>query len=130
MNPIESYCVLIFDLEMKYLDCLFCKIASGEIPSKKIYEDEKILAFEDINPAAPVHILIIPKRHIDSIDSITTENVEVISHIFELVPKIAKEHNLEQGYRLVTNVGKLGGQTVEHLHFHLLGGRKMRWPAG
>lgn len=119
-----------FNWEMKLLDCLFCKIVNGEIPSKKIYEDEKVLAFEDINPAAPVHILIIPKEHIDSINSITKENSQVISHIFELVPKLAKKNNLDEGYRLVTNVGELGGQTVKHMHFHLLGGRKMRWPAG
>lgn len=112
------------------MDCLFCKIISGEIPSKKIYEDDQIYAFEDINPAAPVHILIIPKKHIDSIDSLTTEELPIISHIFKIIPNIASDHNLKEGYRLVTNVGISGGQTVPHLHFHLLGGRKMRWPAG
>ena len=106
-------------------DCLFCKIIAGEIPSKKVYEDESVFAFYDINPQAPVHILVIPKEHIQSAAQITQENSAVVSHIFEVIAKIAKEQNLGNGFRVVTNCGEHAGQTVGHLHFHILGGKQL-----
>lgn len=112
------------------MDCIFCKIAAGEIPSKKAYEDDKVLAFYDLEPQAPVHILIIPKEHIACAADITAENSAVISHIFEVAAKLGKELGLENGYRIVNNCGADGGQTVHHLHFHFMGGRKFGWPAG
>ncbi len=112
------------------MDCLFCKIAAGEIPSKKAYEDEKVLAFYDIDPQAPVHILVIPKEHIQSVSQITPENQEMVGHIFTVIAKLAQELNLKEGYRVVSNVGRQGGQSVPHLHFHLLGGRDLAWPPG
>jgi histidine triad (HIT) family protein len=112
------------------MDCIFCKIISGEIPSKKVYEDELVYAFEDIAPAAPVHYLIIPKKHISSAKDITPENSAIIAHIFEVIAKIAKEKKLEDGFRIVNNCGEMAGQTVFHIHFHLLAGRKLEWPAG
>lgn len=112
------------------MDCVFCKIISGEIPAKKVYEDETVLAFYDLEPAAPVHILIIPKEHIKSVDEINSQNSNVIGHIFEIAAKLAKENNLVNGYRLINNCGDDAGQSVKHLHFHLLGGRKFTWPAG
>ncbi len=105
--------------------CLFCQIVKGEIPSTKVYEDEKILAFRDINPQAPTHILIVPKEHISSADEITPENSGVVSAIFEKVPQIARAEGLKNGYRLLTNCGEDGCQSVKHLHFHLLGGKKL-----
>ncbi len=111
--------------------CIFCKIIAGEIPSSKVYEDEKILAFNDIEPQAPVHVIIIPKEHITSANAITPENSSVIAHIFETIPKIAKDLGVaESGYRVINNCGADGGQTVEHIHFHLTGGRQFGWPAG
>lgn len=107
------------------MDCIFCKIIEGSIPSKKVYEDDQILAFYDLEPQAPVHVLIIPKIHIAGIDEINTANSGVVAHIFEQAPKIAKELGLNNGYRLVSNCGSDGGQTVFHLHFHLLGGVKL-----
>ena len=107
------------------MDCLFCKIAAGEIPSQKVYEDEEILAFRDIAPMAPVHILVIPKAHIGSVDEVTAENSAVVAHIFEVIPQIAKAENLEKGYRVVSNCGEHAGQSVHHLHFHILGGRQL-----
>ena len=112
------------------MDCLFCKIAAGEIPSKKAYEDEKVFAFYDIDPQAPVHILVIPKEHIQSVSQITPENQEIVGHIFTVIAKLTQELNLEDGYRVVSNVGQQGGQSVPHLHFHLLGGRNLGWPPG
>lgn len=112
------------------MDCVFCKIAAGEIPAKKAYEDDKVLAFYDLDPQAPVHILIIPKEHIRSAEDITPENSAIVAHIFEVAAKLAKEHDLPNGFRIVTNVGEDGGQSVPHLHFHLLGGRSMKWPPG
>lgn len=109
------------------MDCLFCKIANGEIPSTKIYEDNKVLVFKDISPIAPVHWLIIPKQHLTSVNDITTENSSLVGYIFEIASKLAKENNLENGYRIVTNCGDDAGQTVKHLHFHLLAGTKMGW---
>lgn len=105
------------------MDCIFCKIASGDIPSKKVYEDETVYAFYDINPMAPVHVLIIPKQHISSVNDVTPENSAVVAHIFEVAAKLAKELGIaEDGYRVVSNCGANAGQTVFHLHFHLLGG--------
>ena len=105
--------------------CLFCKIAAGEIPSTKVYEDETILAFRDIAPMAPTHILVIPKEHIPSVDGITAENSGVVAHIFETIPRIAAEEGLAEGYRVVSNCGAHASQTVRHLHFHILGGRML-----
>jgi histidine triad (HIT) family protein len=112
------------------MDCLFCKIAAGEIPSKKVYEDEQVYAFYDIEPQAPVHVLLIPKAHIASAAEITAENSAVVSHIFEVAAQIAKELKLDDGFRIVSNCGESAGQTVGHLHFHLMGGRPFAWPAG
>ena len=107
------------------MDCLFCKIINGDIPSTKVYEDELVYAFRDIAPQAPTHILVIPKAHIDSVNGITEENSTVVAHIFEVIPKIAAEEGLTGGYRVVSNCGADAGQTVFHLHFHILGGRKL-----
>lgn len=112
------------------MDCIFCKIAAGEIPSTKAYEDDTVLAFYDLEPQAPVHILIIPKEHITSVAELNEGNSAVVSHIFEVAAKIAKEKGLDNGYRIVTNTGECAGQTVKHLHFHLMGGRDFGWPAG
>lgn len=111
-------------------DCLFCKIANGAIPSNKIYEDDTILAFHDIDPKAPVHFLVIPKMHIQDVNALTTDNVSVLSAIFLSIKKIAEELELSDGYRIVTNCGEDGGQTVPHLHFHVLGKRALSWPPG
>ena len=107
------------------MDCLFCKIAAGEIPSTKVYEDEKVLAFRDIAPMAPTHILVIPKTHMASVNDITAENSAVVAHIFEVIPQIAQEEGLTGGYRVVSNCGADAGQTVHHLHFHILGGKTL-----
>lgn len=106
-------------------NCLFCKIIAGEIPSTKVFEDDQILAFRDISPKAPTHILVIPKQHVGGVDEITPENSAIVSHIFEMIAVIAKEEGLTGGYRVVSNIGEDGGQTVRHLHFHILGGRKL-----
>jgi len=106
-------------------DCLFCKIIAGEIPSAKVYEDELVYAFRDIAPQAPTHILVIPKAHIESCNGITAENSAVVAHIFEVIPQIAREEGLENGYRVVSNCGADAGQTVHHLHFHILGGKEL-----
>ena len=107
------------------MDCLFCKIANGDIPSTKVYEDDQILAFRDIAPQAPTHILVIPKAHIGSVAEISAENSAVVAHIFEVIPQIAKAEGLDGGYRVVSNCGPDAGQTVFHLHFHILGGEKL-----
>ena len=113
------------------MECLFCKIINGEIPSKKAYEDENVYAFWDIAPTAPVHILVIPKKHIETLNDINQDNSELISKIYEVIPKIAQENNIAaDGYRVVTNCNKNAGQTVFHIHFHLIGGRELTWPAG
>ena len=106
-------------------NCLFCKIVAGDIPSTKVYEDELVLAFRDIDPMAPTHILVIPKAHIGSVAEITAENSAVVAHIFSVIPAIAKAEGLDNGYRVVSNCGDDAGQTVHHLHFHILGGRKL-----
>lgn len=112
------------------MDCLFCKIIAGEIPSKKIYEDDKILCFYDIDPQAPVHFLAIPKKHIDSLETITEEDAQIVSNIFLQISQLCKQLNINDGYRVVTNCGKDGGQSVEHLHFHVLAKRSLKWPPG
>ena len=106
-------------------NCLFCKIVAGDIPSTKVYEDESILAFRDIAPQAPTHILVIPKTHISGCDGVTVENSDVVAHIFDVIPQIAKAEGLENGYRVVSNCGADAGQTVHHLHFHILGGKTL-----
>ena len=106
-------------------DCIFCKIIAGQIPSSKVYEDDAVYAFRDINPMAPVHILIVPKEHIPSADGITAENSTYVARIFEAIPKIAAAESLTNGYRVITNCGADGCQSVLHLHFHLLGGKQL-----
>ena len=106
-------------------DCLFCKIIAGEIPSTKVYEDDKVYAFRDINPQAPVHVLVLPKEHMDSANAITAENVGNVAAVFEAIPKIAAAEGLSDGYRVINNCGADAGQTVMHIHFHLIGGRKL-----
>ena len=106
-------------------DCLFCKIIAGEIPSTKVYEDDSVLAFRDIAPQAPTHVLVIPKAHISGCDGVTWENSAVVAHIFEVIPAIAKSEGLTNGYRVVSNCGPDAGQTVPHLHFHILGGKPL-----
>ncbi len=107
------------------MDCLFCRIIKGEIPSNKVYEDDTILAFRDIAPEAPCHVLVIPKTHIGSTDCVTNENSAVIAHIFEHIPQIAKLGGADNGYRVVTNCGPDACQSVPHLHFHVIGGRQL-----
>ena len=106
-------------------NCLFCKIVTGQIPSTKVYEDETVLAFRDIAPQAPTHILVIPKVHLDGCNAVTAENSAVVAHIFEVIPAIAEKEGLVNGYRVVSNCGADAGQTVPHLHFHILGGKKL-----
>ena len=110
-------------------DCLFCKIAAGEIPSNKVYEDDTVYAFYDIDPQAPTHFLVIPKAHIDSVAQVNGDNSAVVAHMFEVIAKVAKEQGLES-YRVVSNIGEQAGQSVMHLHFHVLSGRDMTWPPG
>ncbi len=111
-------------------DCLFCKIASGCVPSAVVYEDDKVFAFKDIDPQAPVHILVIPKEHIESVAAINTDNVAVLTDIFLSISKLAEDLNLEKGFRVVSNCGPQAQQSVPHLHFHVLAGRDMTWPPG
>ena len=106
-------------------DCLFCKIIAGEIPSTKVYEDDSVFAFRDIAPQAPTHILVIPKVHISGCSGVNADNSGVVAHIFEVIPKIAEAEGLTGGYRVVSNCGEDAGQTVPHLHFHILGGKKL-----
>lgn len=129
----ETEHVFIESLEPRIIEmnCIFCKIVKGEIPSKKIYEDNLVFAFNDIAPQAPVHILIVPKRHYSTILEIEEKDKELIGHIFIVANKIAKEMGFnEKGFRIVVNCNRDGGQTVFHLHFHLLAGRPMHWPPG
>ena len=107
------------------MDCIFCKIANGEIPSNKVYEDETVVAFHDIAPQTPVHVIVIPRQHIACAADITEENSAVIAHIFEVISKLAKELGLDNGFRIINNCGADGGQTVGHIHFHILGGKKL-----
>ncbi len=113
------------------MDCIFCKIVNKEIPSEIVYEDDKILAFKDITPAAPTHILFIPKKHIESVNFLNNEHIDLVGEIFLKIKEVAKKLKIaDDGYRVVNNCGDLGGQTVNHLHFHLIGGRQMQWPPG
>ena len=112
------------------MDCLFCKMVAGEIPTKKVYEDEKAFAFHDINPQAPTHVLIVPKKHIVGLKEATAEDAEIIGYCQLVAAKIARERDIENGYRTVYNVGPGAGQSVFHLHLHLLGGRTLKWPPG
>ena len=107
------------------MDCIFCKIIAGDIPSAKVYEDESVYAFRDIQPQAPVHVLVVPKKHVASADEINGENADLVAKIFAAIPKIAKAEGLTNGYRVITNCGEDGCQSVKHLHFHVLGGKKL-----
>jgi histidine triad (HIT) family protein len=111
-------------------DCLFCKIIAGKIPAKKVYEDDRTFVFEDLNPQGPTHVLIIPKKHIVDIQEATEADAEIIGYCQLVAAKIARERKLEKGYRTVYNVGPDAGQSVFHLHLHLIGGRKLAWPPG
>jgi len=112
-------------------DCIFCKIVNKEIPAQVIYEDEQVLAFNDINAVAPIHILVIPKKHISDMNSVEEIDLPLIGHIFKVIKNVVKEKGIDQeGYRIVNNCGEFGGQTVNHIHFHLLGQRQMKWPPG
>lgn len=111
--------------------CIFCKIIDGEIPSKKLYEDEKVLAFYDINPEAPVHFLVVPKEHIDSVNALNDNNINIVSHIFKVINKLVVELEIaDSGYRIINNCGEDGGQTVKHIHFHVIGGRSLQLKLG
>lgn len=112
-------------------NCIFCKIVAGTIPAKKVYEDELALAFEDLHPQAPKHILLIPKEHLDSLNDASQSDEKLLGHLLRLVPKVANQLGFaENGFRTVINTGEDGGQTVAHLHIHLLGGRALAWPPG
>ena len=111
-------------------DCIFCRIIRGEAPAKKIYEDERAFVFEDINPQAPTHVLIIPKKHIVGLKEAQAEDAEIIGYLHLVAAQIARQRGIEDGYRTVFNVGPRAGQSVFHLHLHLLGGRALRWPPG
>lgn len=112
------------------MDCLFCKIIAKNIPSQCIYEDDLVFAFRDIDPQAPKHFLVIPKKHIASVDDLEDEDDPIIARVFKTIKSLAKEEGLEKGYRVVTNIGEDGGQSVGHLHFHVLGARSLQWPPG
>lgn len=112
------------------MDCIFCKIVAGEIPAKKLYEDERVFAFADISPQAPVHVLIVPRRHIASLAQVSREDAGLIGHLHIVASELAAQLGLSNGYRTVINIGPDGGQAVDHLHVHLLGGRPMHWPPG
>ncbi|SEF74357.1 histidine triad (HIT) family protein [Caloramator fervidus] len=113
------------------MDCIFCKIVNGIIKSDIVYEDDKVVAFKDINPVAPVHVLIVPKKHIESAMDLNGEDFNIIGHIFSVAKKLSKDLGIDKdGFRIVNNCGRAGGQTVMHIHFHLLGGRDMQWPPG
>jgi len=116
---------------VKMKDCLFCKIAAGEMDTDFVYSDDRVVAFEDINPQAPVHLLIVPKQHIDDLNHLEEKDNDLIGHVYQVAKKLAKDYDIaETGYRLVSNCGDDGGQTVYHIHFHLLGGRALQWPPG
>ena len=111
-------------------ECIFCRIATGELPADIVYEDDELVAFRDVNPQAPTHILVIPREHIESLDETTEPQVELLGRIQLLVKRLAGEEDLDDGYRVVVNTGPAGGQSVNHLHYHLLGGRSLGWPPG
>lgn len=111
--------------------CVFCKIIDKKIPSDILYEDDRVIAFQDLNPKAPVHILVIPKEHIESTNDLDEGDADIVGHIFLVAKKLAKEFGIDKdGYRIVNNCGEFGGQTVSHIHFHILGGRQLMWPPG
>ncbi len=113
------------------MDCIFCKIAKGEIKSDIIYEDDKIIAFNDLDPKAPTHLLVIPKNHISSANDINEDNEVIIGHIFKVISKLAKKYGFDKtGFRIINNCGEDGGQSVNHIHFHVLAGRQLQWPPG
>jgi histidine triad (HIT) family protein len=112
------------------MDCIFCKIIEGTIPSKPVYQDERVFAFTDINPKAPVHLLVVPREHIASLTDANNDKKELLGHLLRVAAEIAANRGLGKGYRVVVNTGEDGGQTVDHLHLHLLGGRAMTWPPG
>lgn len=116
--------------EFHTMDCIFCKIANKSIPSNLLYEDEKMAIFKDLNPEAPIHLLAIPKKHISSLAEVTEENSDVISHIFAKISELKSFLGIENDFRIVCNCGENSGQTVMHLHFHILSGRKLKWPPG
>ncbi|MBI5623880.1 MAG: histidine triad nucleotide-binding protein [Elusimicrobia bacterium] len=111
-------------------DCLFCRIVSRQIPSQIVFEDDLALVFQDLNPQAPTHVLIIPKKHIPSLADAAEEDAALLGHLQRVAGRFAREHSLEKGFRVVTNSGRGAGQSVDHLHYHLLGGRAMTWPPG
>lgn len=111
-------------------DCLFCRMIAGEVPTKKVYEDDRVFAFQDINPQAPTHILIVPKKHVRGLAEATAEDVELLGYCQLTAAKLARERKIEDGYRTVLNVGRGAGQSVFHLHLHLIGGRALHWPPG
>jgi len=111
-------------------DCLFCRIVGGEIPSDRVYEDEQVIGFRDIHPQAPTHVLVVPRRHVPDVDSLDDDDAGLLSAMFAAVRRVAEREGLAKGYRVVTNVGAESGQSVFHLHLHLLGGRRMGWPPG
>ncbi len=111
-------------------DCLFCKIIEGKIPSKKVYEDDRVFAFEDINPQAPTHVLLIPKQHIEGLNKASAGDAELLGYLQLVAAKLGRERGIEDGYRTVLNVGPKSGQSVFHIHLHLIGGRDMKWPPG
>lgn len=111
-------------------DCIFCKLALGEIKTDMVYEDESIACFKDANPVAPVHLLVVPKKHIESLNQLNEEDLELMGHIMLKIKDIAKDIGLENGYRIIINTGEDGQQTVKHLHVHIIGKRKMTWPPG
>jgi histidine triad (HIT) family protein len=111
-------------------DCIFCRIGAGEIPADVVYSDDAVVAFRDLNPQAPTHVLVIPREHIGSAHALTAEHAELLAALFGAVQRVAAAERLEEGYRVVTNVGAAAGQTVPHLHLHLLGGRAFAWPPG
>ena len=111
-------------------DCLFCEIAAGKTPASVVYQDVRIVAFRDIHPVAPVHILLIPRKHIENVTAMQQDDAEILGQLLLAAAKIAKDENIQDGYRLVTNNGAKAGQSVYHLHFHLIGGRRMSWPPG
>jgi histidine triad (HIT) family protein len=112
------------------MDCLFCKIIAGTIPSKKVYEDDRVFAFEDINPGAPTHVLIIPKQHLEGLNKAKPEDAEILGYMQLVAAQIGRDRNIEEGYRTVLNVGPRSGQSVFHIHLHILGGRDLKWPPG
>jgi len=112
------------------MDCLFCKIIAGTIPSKKVYEDDRVFAFEDINPGAPTHVLIIPKQHLEGLNKAKPEDAEILGYMQLVAAQIGRDRKIEEGYRTVLNVGPRSGQSVFHIHLHILGGRDLKWPPG